>query len=189
MKELYYEEQKILSDYVGRIKKKEVNLEDAVNIAVNYKDLLDQSKVITRISDRLQKKLDHSNQKIKSQNVEISKKNKELDNTIGQLTKMTVGKKATRIMFVLAVILFISEEQFLAPIINDYVGTPYVSLGLMLIIAMLLKFFESWLEGYFLKQQKHKILTREESGLIKSDINKSENLSFLKNKGAASKII
>ena len=38
--------------------------------------LLDQSKVITRISDRLQKKLDHANQKIKSQNVEIQKKNK-----------------------------------------------------------------------------------------------------------------
>ena len=88
-------------------------------------------------------------------------------------------------MFVLAVILFISEEQFLAPIINDYVGTPYVSLGVMLGIAMLLKFFESWLEGYFLKQQKHKILTRENSGAIATDINQPESLSFLKSKGAA----
>ena len=50
MKELYHEEQQILSDYVGKVKKKNVNLEDAVGIAVDYKDLLDQSKVITRIS-------------------------------------------------------------------------------------------------------------------------------------------
>jgi len=185
MKELYHEEQKILSDYVGRIKKKAVNMEDAVNIAVNYKDLLDQSKVITRISDRLQKKLDHSNQKIKSQNVEIQKKNKELDNTIDQLTEMTVGKKATRIMFVLAVVLFISEEQFLAPVINEYVGTPYISLGVMLGIAMLLKFFEGWLEGYFLKQQKNKILIGEQPDTVAADINKTQNLSFLKSKGVA----
>ncbi len=159
MKELYHEEQKILADYVSKVKNKDLSMDDAVGIAVNYKDLLDQSKVITRISDRLQKKLDHANQKIKSQNAEIQKKNVQLEDTIVKLDKMTVGKRASRIMFVMAIVLFICEEQFLAPVLDSMISIPYVSLLALLVIAMMLKFFESWLEGYFLKQTKKKILS------------------------------
>lgn len=185
MKELYHEEQKILSDYVGKIKKKEVNLEDAVNIAVNYKDLLDQSKVITRISDRLQKKLDHANQKIKSQNVEIQKKNKELAVTIEQLAKMTVGKKAARILFFSAVILIVAEEQFLAPVIDVWTGNEWVSGIIMLVIALGLKSFESSVEGYFLKKQKDKILDGEQDEESQPQGAENKGLSFMKSKGAA----
>ncbi|MEM7163760.1 MAG: hypothetical protein AAF487_15135 [Bacteroidota bacterium] len=159
MKELYHEEQKILSDYVGKVKNKDLSMDDAVGIAVNYKDLLDQSKVITRISDRLQKKLDHANQKIKSQNKEIQKKNDELEVTIDKLDKMTVGKRASRILFFSAIVVFIAEEQFLAPIIDEAVGVPYVSFGILLVTAMLLKFAEGGLERHFLKQIKKKILS------------------------------
>ena len=187
MKELYHEEQKILSEYVGKVKKKDVNLEDAVGIAMHYKDLLDQSKVITRISDRLQKKLDHANQKIKSQNVEINKKNGELEITIDQLDKMTMGKKATRILFGLFIFLFISEQLFLEPIIDSWAnGSNYVGIGVMLIIALALKFFESKLESYFTNQHKRKILgpNKPKTSLQDSTGEKSP-LSFLKSKGAA----
>ncbi|MBU2913143.1 MULTISPECIES: hypothetical protein [Reichenbachiella] len=176
MKELYHEEQKILSDYVGKVKQKDLSMDDAVGIAVHYKDLLDQSKVITRISDRLQKKLDHANQKIKSQNSEIQKKNVELEDTINELDKMTVGKKASRIMFALAIILFVSEEQFLGPIIEDAIDIPYLGLLILLIIAMFLKFFEGMLESYFLKQTKKKILSK--SSLNKDNTNLGENSSL-----------
>lgn len=158
MKELYHEEQKVLADYVGKVKSKDLSMDDAVGIAVNYKDLLDQSKVITRISDRLQKKLDHANQKIKSQNAEIQKKNVQLEDTIVKLDKMTVGKKATRIMYILAMILITAEELYLAPILEELTGNRYFTVGAIIAIAMIVKFSESLLEGYFLKQQKKEIL-------------------------------
>ncbi|MEO9803012.1 MAG: hypothetical protein ABJF04_07180 [Reichenbachiella sp.] len=186
MKELYHEEQKILSEYVGKVKKKDVNLEDAVGIAMHYKDLLDQSKVITRISDRLQKKLDHANQKIKTQNSEIQKKNGELEITIDQLDKMTMGKKATRILFGVFVVLFISEQLFLEPLIDDWAkGSNYVGIGVMLIIAISLKFFESKLENYFTMQRKNKILNADRSNVAATSAGEKSQLSFLKSKGAA----
>lgn len=175
MKELYHEEQKILSDYVGKVKNKDLNMDDAVGIAVHYKDLLDQSKVITRISDRLQKKLDHANQKIKSQNSEIQKNNVELENTIGQLDKMTVGKKATRLMFLIFVILFISEQLWIEPIIEESIDIPYVGIGIMLLLALTLKFLESNLEQYFLKKIKNKIIGNSGSG--NSNLNSQNNFS------------
>ncbi|PIB34957.1 hypothetical protein BFP72_05900 [Reichenbachiella sp. 5M10] len=182
MKELYHEEQKILSDYVGKVKNKDLSMDDAVGIAVHYKDLLDQSKVITRISDRLQKKLDHANQKIKSQNSEIQKKNAELENTIDQLDKMTVGKKASRIMFIIAIVVFISEEQFLAPVIQDFVGVDYLGLVILLIIAMIMKFLEGGLEKYFLKQTKKKILNQTTAEQKDQSLGKESGLSYFEGK-------
>ncbi|UXX78695.1 hypothetical protein N7E81_15145 [Reichenbachiella carrageenanivorans] len=185
MKELYHEEQKILSEYVGKVKKKDVNLEDAVGIAMHYKDLLDQSKVITRISDRLQKKLDHANQKIKVQNNEIQKKNGELEITIDQLDKMTMGKKATRILFGVFVILFISEQLFLEPIIDSWAQGNFIGIGVMLIIALMLKFFESKLEDYFTKQSKREILSNQSGTTQQNSTEEKSQFSFLKSKGAA----
>ena len=183
MKELYHEEQKILSDYVVKVKKKSVHLEDAVTIAVNYKDLLDQSKVITKISDRLQKKLDNANQKIKNQNAEIHDKNQELEDTVDKLAKVTVGKKASRIMFGMAITLFISEEYFLAPIIDSYVdGSTIIALALKGIVAVvLLKFIESALETFFMNREKARIMNREneKEQLIKHKIKKTNKLSVL----------
>lgn len=187
MKELYHEEQKILSDYVGKVKSKDVNLEDAVAIAMNYKDLLDQSKVITRISDRLQKKLDHANTKIKTQNSEIQKKNDELGITIDQLDKMTMGKKATRILFALFIGLFISEQLFIEPIIeSSFSGTAfgsYIGISIMLGLAIMLKVMESKFEEYFISQRKKKILNSGETETKETSAAKSD-LSFIK-KGAA----
>lgn len=188
MKELYYEEQKILSDYVVKVKKKDVHLEDAVDIAVHYKDLLDQSKVITRISDRLQKKLDQASQKIKNQNLEIQKKNGELEETVTKLVEVTVGKKATRIMLMLAIVLFISEEYFLGPIIEEMIEIPFLDLGIKGMIAVFLKFFESWLETYFMNREKRKIVgTNEKDGkdIVKPKLPKAKGLPFLKSNSAA----
>lgn len=184
MKELYHEEQKILADYVGKVKNKDLNMDDAVGIAVHYKDLLDQSKVITRISDRLQKKLDHANQKIKSQNTEIQKKNVELENTIDQLDKMTVGKKASRLLFIIFVVLFITEQLFVEPIIEESIDIQYVGIGIMLLLAILLKFLESNMEQYFLKKIKSKIIGK--TGKSKdSNLENQNSLSFAKSKGVA----
>ncbi len=187
MKELYHEEQKILTDYVSKVKKKSVHMEDAVNIAVNYKDLLDQSKVITKISDRLQKKLDNANKKIKNQNAEIHEKNDELEITVDKLAKVTVGKKASRVMFAMAMILFFLEEYFLAPVIDGYItGNMFIALLLKGIVAIvLLKFLESALETYFMNREKAKIMSKNEPEEISMKVEKARKLTVLKSNSVA----
>ena len=163
MKELYHEEQKILSDYLEKVKKEEIFLEDAFSFALYYKELLDQSKVITKVSDRLQKKLDQANQKIKTQNEQIKDKNVELQNTIEELTQARVSKKASTVLLTLAIVLFVSEEHLLSPIIEQNIELPFVGLGVKGLIALGLKFLEGGLEGYFMKREQKRILEEADS--------------------------
>jgi len=158
MIDLFTEEEKVLSGYRRKIEKEDIYLEDAESFANNYKDLIDQTRVITRISDRLQKKLDHANQKIKSQNQEIGRKNELLENTIIELTKAKVSKKASTILLTLALVLFISEQYLLEPIIESYIIIPYLGIVLKGLIAFSLKFFEGGLESYFMKKEQGEIL-------------------------------
>ena len=162
-KQLYHQEEENLKKFRDKVKGKDVYIEDIESFIDGYEDLLNETKVITRISDRLQKKLDKANQKIHSQNVQISKTNSDLKDTIGKLAKATVGKKASTIMFTAAIILFVSEEYYLSPIVEQYVNVPYLSLALKGVIALMLKFIESGLEGYYLKQEKSKIMSRTQS--------------------------
>ncbi|MEQ9299642.1 MAG: hypothetical protein RIF33_13800 [Cyclobacteriaceae bacterium] len=158
MKDLFTEEERVLSGYRRKIENEDIYLEDAESFASNYKDLIDQTRVITRISDRLQKKLDMANQKIKSQNQEIGKKNDLLENTIIELTRAKVSKKASTILLTLAIILFISEQYLLEPFIESYVVIPYLGIILKGIIAISLKFFETGIENYFMKKEQGQIL-------------------------------
>lgn len=158
MKDLFTEEERVLSGYRRKIENQDIYLEDAESFASNYKDLIDQTRVITRISDRLQKKLDMANQKIKSQNHEIGQKNELLENTIIELTRAKVSKKASTILLTLALILFISEQYLLEPFIESYVIIPYLGIVLKGLIAFSLKFFETGIENYFMKKEQGEIL-------------------------------
>ena len=162
MRELYHEEQEILEDYSRKVKEKKIYIEDAARLTTHYADLLEQSKVITRISDRLQKKIDLANQKIQAQNKEIQQKNTELESTIEKLIRMTVGRRAFRIMFMVAIVLFISEEYYLEPIIERHIEIPFLSLGIKVLIAIFLRVFEGWLEKHFMHEKVSEIVGHEE---------------------------
>ncbi len=181
MKELYHEEQQILTDFTQKVKQKKVYLNDASKLTDHYRDLLEQSKVITKISDRLQKKLDLANQKIKQQNQEIQVKNKQLETTVEKLIRMTVGKKAFRIMFMVAIVLFISEEYYLEPIIESHIEIPFLSVGIKIMIAIFLKIFEGWLESHFMHVQMNQIIGQEEFNekVIKPKLEKFKNLRIV----------
>ncbi len=158
MKDLFQEEEKVLSRYLKKIEDKDVYIEDAETFANYYKDLIDQSKVITRISDRLQKKLDMANQKIKAQNQTISEKNTQLEHTLFELKNAKMGKKASRILLLIAIGLFVSEEYILEPIIDSFVNIPYLGLISKAAIAFSLKFIEGGLESYYMNKEKEEIL-------------------------------
>lgn len=161
-KELYHEEIKKLKDFRVRLDTHAIYKKDLEDFSDDYEDLVAQAKVITRVSDRLQKKLDNANIQIREQNDQIKTKNLELEKTIVQLAKARVGRKASTIMFTLAIILFISEEYFLEELISESVSTWYLDIIIKGILALLLKFFESALETYFLNQEKRKIIKQEQ---------------------------
>ncbi|MEQ9305390.1 MAG: hypothetical protein RJQ14_15885 [Marinoscillum sp.] len=161
-KELYHEEIKKLKDFRSRLDTHAIYKQDLESFSDDYEELVAQAKVITRVSDRLQKKLDNANIQIREQNDEIKSKNLELEDTIKQLVAARVGRKASTIMFTLAIILFISEELFVEDLIESYVSIPYLGLIIKGLLALSLKFLESGLESFFLNQEKKKIIAQEE---------------------------
>jgi hypothetical protein len=109
----------------------------------DYEDLLDQSKLITKVSDRLQKKI------IKATTA-VEEKNAELQQTIDALTKAKVGRKAATMTLGIAIGLFLVGEGFIEPQIDKWVaGTDlaqyrfdnvnFVGLGLKAGLALLIR--------------------------------------------------
>ena len=160
-RELYYDEIDSLRKFRSKIETHAIYKEDLDAFSDEYEELIAQAKVITRVSDRLQKKLDNANLQIRDQNEEIKNKNIELADTVDQLAKAKVGKRASTIMLTVAIILFILEQILLEPIIEENIDVPYVGLGILALLFFLIKFLEGGLEKYFMNQEKKKILERE----------------------------
>ncbi|MEQ9404653.1 MAG: hypothetical protein RIM99_13765 [Cyclobacteriaceae bacterium] len=159
--ELYYDEITNLRKFRSKIDTHAVYKEDLDEFSNEYEELIAQAKVITRVSDRLQKKLDTANLQIREQNDEIKFKNIELKNTVDQLAQARVGKKASTIMLSVALVLFIAEQVFLEPIIDKNIDIPFVGLGILGVLFFIVKILESSLEKYFLNKEKTKILEKE----------------------------
>ncbi|MDE0472656.1 MAG: hypothetical protein OXH57_12030 [Ekhidna sp.] len=161
-RELYSDEIESLKNFRSKIETHAIYKKDLDSFSDEYESLVAQAKVITRVSDRLQKKLDNANVQISEQNEEIKIKNLQLADTIDQLTKAQIGKKASTIMLTVAVILFILEQIFIEPIIEQRVNIPYVGFGILALLFFLVKLFEGFLEKYFMNKQKKKILGRRD---------------------------
>ena len=138
--DLYYDEINSLKKFRFKIDTHAVYKEDLDYFSDEYEELIAQAKVITRVSDRLQKKLDTANIKIKDQNDEIKTKNLELGNTVSQLVQAEVGKKASAIMLFVALFIFVLEQVFLDPIIQDYIQIPYLNYAVLIPFFFLIKF-------------------------------------------------
>lgn len=125
---------------------KEKYREELRQIVNYYEDLLDQGMLITKVSDRLQNKLNNLNAKLQDKNIE-------LQNTIDELTKARVGRRATTIVLLVAVVLFLLSEGLLEPQIEAQIGDNLL-LGLLLkgMIALLLKPIETLTEKYLMNQ-------------------------------------
>ena len=158
MRDLYHDEIQSLRDFRIKLDAHKIDRHDIEQFTTEYEELVAQAKVITRVSDRLQKKLDDANTQIKDQNNEIKEKNLKLEETIQQLVKARVGRKASSIILFVAIILYVAEEYFFEEIIRSYVSSPFLNLFVLLFIALILKFLESGLEESFLKGEKRKIM-------------------------------
>jgi hypothetical protein len=144
-------------------KTKEEVIGDYKNLCDHYEEMLDQSKLITKVSDKLQNKLN-------SANAALADKNQELQETIDELTKAKIGKKAATITFGLAVVLFVLSEGIFDPFIESFAKKVFIdnpnqaaliqystvilwtSMFGKLIMALLLKPLETFIEEYLLKK-------------------------------------
>lgn len=160
-RELYHEEVSNLNNFRLKLDSHALFKEDLDHFSDQYEELVAQAKVITRVSDRLQKKLDTANTQIKEQNLEIKDKNDVLKVTVDQLVKARVGRRASTIMLTVALVLFIVEQIFLQPIIEENITIPFMDLGILIVLFFIIKSLESTLESYFMNQEKKKILEKE----------------------------
>jgi predicted RNA-binding Zn ribbon-like protein len=163
--ELYHEEIKRLKQFRSKLSTNTIYKEDLEEFSNEYEELIAQTKVITRVSDRLQKKLDTANQQISLQNEEIKATNRELRNTVYKLAEARIGKKASTIMTATALILFFLEQYFLQPAIEESIPLSYsfFSILMLILVFFLVKFLESGLEKYFFKQEKRRILLEKKN--------------------------
>ena len=160
-RELYFDEIESLRKFRSKIETHAIYKEDLDSFSDEYEELIAQAKVITRVSDRLQKKLDNANLQIREQNEEIKDKNVQLADTVDQLAKAQVGRRASTIMLSVAVILFILEQVFMEPEIEKLELPQYVGYSVLGILFLLVKFFEGALEKHFMNKEKRKILDGE----------------------------
>lgn len=158
--ELYHEETENLKRFKKKLDAYTVLKSDIEEFTDQYEELVAQAKVITRVSDRLQKKLDTANIQIRDQNEEIKDKNLELESTVVQLAQAKVGKRASAIMLIVALGLFVAEF-FLEPLLEAKLNLVYARFGVLIIIFFVVKALESGLESYFMKKEKDKIMGEE----------------------------
>lgn len=158
--ELYHEEIKKLKDFRSKLSSNTIYKEELEAFSDEYEELVVQTKVITRVSDRLQKKLESANQQINQKNEKIKETNRELNKTVYRLAEAEIGKKASTIMTAVALFLFFLEQYFLQPLIENAIPLAYsfVSILMMIMIFFIVKYLETQLEKYFIKEVRKRIL-------------------------------
>jgi Rad3-related DNA helicase len=129
------------------------------DLASHYEKLLKETKVLTSVSDRLHTKLNDANQQLNIQKNEIGEVNEELQlnnqvlqDTINMLMKAKVGQKASSIVLLIAIVLFIFSEWFIEPIIEENTTSEYTGLFLKGIIALLLKPIDIVIERFLMRR-------------------------------------
>lgn len=124
-----------------------------------YDRLIGEAKLLTSVSDRLHSKLNEANEKLKRQSDEINKINDDLkvnnqllQDTIDQLVKAKVGRKASSIVLLIAILLFILSEGVLEPQVEAYFGDNRIGFIFKLGIAVLLKPIDVVVERYMMRR-------------------------------------
>ncbi len=119
----------------------------------HFEELINQAQLITKVSDRLQHKLNNLNDKLNIKNVELQE-------TIDELTKARASRKATTIVLIVAVVLFLVSEAVLEPYIESHTSNVYLGFGAKFALMLLLKpidfFLEKWLLDDAIKKTKGK---------------------------------
>jgi len=140
---VYYRHKDFLSDE-NHPEKMKGALEDLTN---EYKKLLEQARFLTWISGRLEKKLHRANRELKD-------RNSLLERTIDALISARASKNAYTIIYIIAIILFVTEEFLIEPVITKFGSGLGFSILIKLVIVLLLKVIEGVIEERIKKKPR-----------------------------------
>jgi hypothetical protein len=114
-------------------------------MCTNYERLLDDSKLLTSIGDRLQRKLKSANlmmreqaEEIKRVNANVQEKNIELQLTVDELTRVKASRRARTFVLGLALVLFVLSE-LIEQFLDDFLSSTTVNRNLAFYISLFLK--------------------------------------------------
>jgi len=130
------------------------------DLCSKYEKLVRDTKLITKVSDRLHHKLDQANAQLETQSNQIQEMNNDLTvsnqilkDTIDQLVKAKVSKKATSIVLLIAVLLFILSEGLIEPYIESFFeGNDLIGFATKGGIALLLRPIDIVVERYLMSK-------------------------------------
>lgn len=134
-------------DFVASENSHGVTKDALANLTNKYKSLLEQTRFLTWISGRLERKLQRTNR-------ELFEKNNSLETTLHELTKAEAGRSAYAIIYFIAIALFVLEEYFVEPFINMFGDNIGYGLLIKLGIVLLLKVSEGFIERKIRKKQR-----------------------------------
>jgi hypothetical protein len=123
-----------------------------IDLTRKYKNLLEQTRFLTWISGRLERKLQRTNR-------ELHRKNEDLRNTLDDLTKAQASRSAYAIIYSIAIALFVLEEFFVEPVIGMFGDSIGYSIIIKLFIVLLLKIAETIIERKVIRNRKNAVLT------------------------------
>ena len=105
----------------------------------DYKKLLEQTRFLTWISGRLEKKLHKSNR-------DLAERNSKLEKAVDELMTAKAGRSAYAIIYFIAIVLFVLEEFLIEPVIEQFGNGVGYSILIKLIIVLMLKVSEGVIE-------------------------------------------
>lgn len=141
-------------DMSSRTNSPEETKEALEQLTRKYKSLLDQTRFLTWISGRLERKLQRSNRELYDNNTTLQK-------ALDDLTRAEAGRSAYAIIYFIAIILFVLEEFFVEPLIGVFGESIGYSILIKLVIVLMLKVSESTIEKK-IRQARMSIRKRKE---------------------------
>jgi len=145
---LFSNEAKVLNTYRDMLAAnpdEKLNRSALEDLTEKYKNLLEQSRFLTWISGRLERKLQKANQ-------DLFIKNDEMQKALDDLVKAKAGRSAYAIIYFIAIILFVLEEFFVDPLIKVVGGGLWYSILIKLVIVLLLKVSEGFIEERIIRK-------------------------------------
>ncbi len=140
-----------------------------------YEAILEDNKIMIQQGDRMQRKLksaftelNQQKEEIERQNTEIQKINRELQLTLNALTKAKASRKAQTFTLFLALGLFIVSE-ILEELSETVLDNFWISFGVKVLLVLLLKPLESFLEGHFQRRN----INKDDRHIVEQYLNKS----------------
>jgi len=119
--------------------------------ALKYFHLYDELQVNTN-SQQIKNIFQLKNKQIAKQHDEIEQKHAQLKSTLNELARIKVSRRSAFFSIITVVILVMSTEVFLDPLIEKYSYNVYLSLGSKVMIAFFLKPIENLYERLLLKK-------------------------------------